>query len=362
MKRGNKERSGVNPGLETEIKTADNKIVKGIAPVIVSASRSTDIPAFFAKWFFNRLEQGYVKWINPFNWNKSQYISFENARVVVFWTKNAKPIIPYLDKLDEKGINYYFQHTINDYEAEELEPNVPPISVRIATIKALAEKIGKERVIWRFDPLILSEKLTVPELLKKVRVLGNKLLPYTNKLVFSYADIAIYKKVQNNLVRDIPGLYNRNNVLAAEFTTEQKIEFAEGIQKVLAEWKKVNPDFSIATCAEDIDLRKYDIAHNKCIDDELMIKLFKTDKTLMHFISFDENQKLLFDTRPNLKDKGQRKDCGCIISKDIGSYNTCNHLCTYCYANTSRKIVTSNQNRMQENSESILGCTSNELN
>ena len=349
-----------NPLKDIEIKTDDGKIVKGIAPIIISASRSTDIPAFFSKWFFNRLEKGYVKWINPFNRLTPQYISFENTRIVIFWTKNPKPILPYLEKLNEKGINFYFQYTINDYDAENFEPNVPPISERIETIKELSEKIGKEKVIWRFDPLILNEKLNVRELLKKVWHLGNKLLPYTDKLVFSYADIEEYKKVQNNLIKDNPNSFNKNNVLASEFTKEQKIEFAIGLQKILVEWKKVNPNFKVATCAEDVELRNYEIEHNKCIDDELMIKLFKSDKKLMSFIGFEENQKMLFDTRPNLKDKGQRKACGCIISKDIGSYNTCNHLCTYCYANTSRKVVTSNQNVIKENSESILDCSSNE--
>lgn len=342
---------------EINITTDDGKVVKGIAPAIISASRSTDIPAFFSKWFFNRLEKGYVKWINPFNRNTPQYISFKNTRVVVFWTKNAKPIIPYLEKLDKLGINYYFQHTVNDYEAEKFEPNVPSLEERIETIKTLSDKIGKEKIIWRFDPLILTDKLQVRDLLKKVWFLGNRLLPFTDKLVYSYADISDYKKVQNNLVKDNPDLFNKENVLKSEFNKEQKIEFATGMQKILIEWKKINPNFRIATCAEDIELKNFDIEHNKCIDDELMIKLFRSDKKLMSFIGFDENQKLLFDTRPNLKDKGQRKACGCIISKDIGSYNTCNHLCTYCYANTSRKVVSTNQNVIDEFSESILDCS-----
>lgn len=342
----------------TEIITDEGQIVKGIAPIIISASRSTDIPAFFSKWFFNRLDKGYVKWINPFNRDTPQYISFEATRIIIFWTKNAKPIIPYLEKLDERGIHYYFQHTINDYDNEKFEPNVPPLNERMDTIMELAGKIGKNKIIWRFDPLILTDKLTVRDLLKKIWFLGNKLLPFTEKLVYSYADISEYKKVQNNLIRDNPTSFNKNNVLSSEFNKDQKIEFAIGIQKILAEWKKTNPSFTIATCAEDIELKNYNIEHNKCIDDELMIKLFSTDKKLMSFIGYDDKQKLLFNTRPNLKDKGQRKACGCIISKDIGSYNTCNHLCTYCYANTSRKVVKSNQNIIIEDSESILDCSS----
>jgi len=343
---------------ETEILTDEGKIVKGIAPIIISASRSTDIPAFFSKWFFNRLEKSYVKWINPFNRDTPQYISFKAVRIIIFWTKNANPIIPYLHILEERGINYYFQYTINDYDEEKFEPNVPPLNERIETIKELAQIIGKDKIIWRFDPLIITDKLTVRELLKKVWYLGNKLLPFTNKLVYSYADISEYKKVQNNLIKDNPLSFNKSNVLSAEFTKDQKIEFAIGIQKILTEWKKTSPSFTIATCAEDIELSSYGIEHNKCIDDELMIRIFSADKKLMSFIGFDENQKLLFNTRPNLKDKGQRKACGCIISKDIGSYNTCNHLCTYCYANTSRKVVKSNQGNLIEDSESILDCPS----
>lgn len=344
-----------NPWNKTELITEDGQNVEAIAPVIISASRSTDLPAFFSKWFFNRLEKGYVKWTNPFNRNTPQYVSFENMRVVVFWTKNPKPIIPYLKKLDEQNIHYYFQYTVNDYEKEGFEPNVPNLKNRIETFKKLSQTIGKEKVIWRFDPLLLTEKLSPRDLLKKIWYLGNQLLPYTNKLVFSFADISDYKKVQNNLVKDHPECYTKDNVLLAEFSKEQKQEFAQGMQRILKEWRQKNPNFNIATCAEDIDLSQYDIEHNKCIDDDLMIQLFKADKKLMSFLGYYDTQQNLFGLKPNLKDKGQRKSCGCIISKDIGSYNTCNHLCTYCYANTSRKVVKGNLYKLDEHAESILG-------
>ena len=349
-----------NSWKEVEIMTDSGLMVKGIAPVILSASRSTDIPAFFSKWFFNRLEKGYVKWINPFN-RIPQYVSFQHVRVIVFWTKNPKPVIPYLNQLDEKDIHYYFLYTVNDYDTEEFEPNVPPLFERIEAMKELSAKIGKERVIWRFDPLILTEKITVEKLLEKVWLLGNKLIPYTDKLIFGWINISPYKKVQRNLVKDFPHIFNKNNLFSFEFTPQQKIDFAQGMQKILAEWRKINSNFNIASCSETLDLQQYGIEHNRCIDDELMIKLFRTDKKLMDFLGFDENRETLFPARPNLKDKGQRKSCKCIVSKDIGFYNTCNHLCTYCYANASRKIVTSNQNLLKEDEESILDDKSNLL-
>ena len=124
--------------------------VEATAPIIISASRSTDIPAFYAKWFFNRLAKGYCVWYNPFN-KKPMYISFKNVKAIVFWTKNPKPILPYLKELDERGIHYYFQVTLNDYVKEGFEPNVPSVEQRVETFKQLSEMIGKEKVIWRFD-------------------------------------------------------------------------------------------------------------------------------------------------------------------------------------------------------------------
>ena len=128
--------------------TDSGKIVEATAPVIISASRSTDIPAFYAKWFFNRLAKGYCAWYNPFNQQK-MYISFSKCKVIVFWTKNPKPIIPYLHILYEMGIHYYFQVTLNDYTKEGFEPNVPSVDERIETFKQLSDMVGKEKVAVR---------------------------------------------------------------------------------------------------------------------------------------------------------------------------------------------------------------------
>ena len=116
----------------------NGEVVEGVAPVIISASRSTDIPAFFARWFINRLAKGYCVWYNPFN-QQPMYISFKNTKAVVFWTKNPEPIIQYLPELDAKGIHYYFQYTLNDYEVEGFEPNVRPLEERIETFKNLSK-------------------------------------------------------------------------------------------------------------------------------------------------------------------------------------------------------------------------------
>ena len=130
----------------------DGRVVTASCPIIVSASRATDIPAFFSKWFENRFRAGYMRWTNPFNANQVDYISFCDTRVFVFWSKNPRPLIPFLSEIDAKGINFYLQFTVNDYERENLEPNVPPLSARIDTFRELVEKVGRKRVIWRFDP------------------------------------------------------------------------------------------------------------------------------------------------------------------------------------------------------------------
>jgi len=345
---------------DVAIKRDNGDVVTGKAPVIISASRSTDIPAFFTKWLMNRIEKGYCVWYNPFNKSKPYYVSFKNAKVFVFWTKNPKPLMPFLKELDNRGIHYYFQFTLNDYELEGFEPSLPKLEQRVETFKNLSNLIGKDKVIWRFDPLILSNQLTVMDLLKKIYYLGNKIKGYTGKLVFSLVDVMAYKKVQNNLIRD-SAYFSRSNIFKAEFTNEDTNELASGLQKIHQSWKDGGWAIQLATCGEKIDLSKYGILHNKCVDDDLLREQFNSDNELMYFLDFGKlpiKAYELFSSdnikKKTLKDKGQRIECGCIVSKDIGMYNTCRHNCVYCYANTSLKIVEKNFSKHNLDSESII--------
>lgn len=346
--------------------TQSGQSVEASAPVIISASRSTDIPAFYADWFINRLREGYVVWRNPFN-QQPLYISFKNAKVVVFWTKNPKPLMPYLHELDERGIHYYFQFTLNDYEHEGFEPNVPSVAERIETFRGLSQKIGKDRVIWRFDPLIVTQNLSPRDLLIKVWNVGNQLKGFTNKLVFSFIDILGYRKVQSNLVKET-NQFSKDTIDKAEFAQEQMNEIAAGLAKCRDCWKSEGWDLELSTCGEQIDLNQYGISHNRCVDGELMKRLWPEDNELIYYLNYGklpDNDSLfgLDFSQPALspekiKDKGQRKVCGCMVSKDIGQYNTCRHLCVYCYANASKELVEKNYqqaNATDWTSETITG-------
>ena len=318
-----------------------SKIKNGLNPVIMSASRSTDIPAFYADWFLERLRAGFSVWVNPFNQERYR-VSFADTRMIVFWSKNPKPMLERLDEVESLGFRqYYFQFTLNDYVAEGLEPNVPSVAERIDTFRRLAGRIGKERIIWRFDPLLLSDSLTVGVLLEKIATIGHELHGATEKLVFSFADIQTYRKVSKNL----------SGTNCREFSSEEKIEFAKGLRDV-----NLSLGLEMATCAEDIDLSEYGIKHNKCVDDDLMVRLFHDDVKLMDFIGAEYDMIDGWTIKKSKKDKGQRKACGCIVSKDIGMYNTCPHLCRYCYANSSDSIVQRNYTKHLQNlfSDSLI--------
>ena len=342
------------------VTTDSGNKVEASAPVIISASRSTDIPAFFSKWFFYRLEKGYCTWINPFNQQK-QYISFSKCKVIVFWTKNPEPIIPYLYILDKLGIHYYFQVTINDYVKEGLEPNLPTIETRIETFKKLSNLIGPDRIIWRFDPILICSAISPRSILTKVWRIGNQLKGYTRKLVFSFVDIKAYRKVQNNLIKET-SLFTKDSVEYGEGTDTQRQEIIEGLCKLRDIWENDGWDLTMATCAESLNLDEYGIEHNRCIDGELMEKVFGDDKDLVYYIHTGKlPEPNLFgeipynpETHKDLKDKGQRKLCGCMISKDIGMYNTCRHFCVYCYANTSCRVVMENAKKHSDENESII--------
>ena len=347
-----------------QIRRENGENVKAQAPIIVSASRSTDIPAFYADWFFHRLKVGYSAWTNPFNGVKS-YVSYQNTRFIVFWSKNPKPLLQHLDYLKERNIGCYIQYTLNDYEKEGLERGVPILSERVDTFKLLVDKLGKGRIIWRFDPLLLTDDISIDALLTKIEYIGNQLQGYTEKLVFSYADILSYRKVKANL--------EKSHIPYHEWTELQMLEFAEKLAELNKKWS-----YKLATCGEKVDLQQFGIEHNHCVDDALIIRFAYEDKKLMDFLKvktfpmpvpnlFGESESLPNDaiilpnntyaTHGDNRDKGQRLFCGCIVSKDIGEYNTCPHLCEYCYANTSKEVAVRNwkEHRMNQFGETIKG-------
>lgn len=329
-----------------QIQRDNDMMAEAQAPVIISASRSTDIPAFYADWFFHRLKVGYSAWTNPFNGVKS-FVSYEKCRFIVFWSKNPKPLLDHLDELKEKSIGCYIQYTLNNYEKEGLEKGVPPLEERIDTFKRLVDQLGQGRVIWRFDPLILTDSISMEDLLQKVERIGDQLSGYTEKLVFSYADIALYKKVKANL--------EKSHVNYAEWKTAQMEEFAQRLSELNQKWH-----YQLATCGEKIDIEQYGIQHNRCVDDDLMIRFAYHDKALMDFLGVEVKESL-FGTeivkKKDNRDKGQRQFCGCIVSKDIGEYNTCPHLCEYCYANASKEKAVENyrKHKMNPLGETITG-------
>lgn len=269
--------------------------------------------------------------------------------------------MPYLHILDEMGIHYYFQVTLNDYTKEGFEPNVASVEERIETFKNLSDTIGREKVIWRFDPLIITSTIGSRELLTRIWHIGNKLKGYTNKLVFSFVDVKAYRKVQNNLVKETI-FFTKEDVDNAEANYAQRIEIVQGLKKIREAWHDQGWDVEMATCAEDIDLESYGIEHNRCIDGELMKRIFADDEELVYYLhTLKWAERDMFGNLPpipkkekKVKDTGQRKICGCMVSKDIGMYNTCRHFCVYCYANTSKECVLRNAEKHNENSESII--------
>lgn len=342
------------------VRLDNGEMAKATFPVVVSASRSTDIPAFYTDWFFNRLEKGYSAWTNPFNGVKS-YVGYAETKFIVFWSKNPRPLLTHLQELKRKGIGCYIQFTLNDYEEEGLERGVPPLTERIETFKLLVKELGVGAVVWRFDPLILTDKIDMDKLLQKIENIGDKLYGYTEKLVFSFADIESYAKVRNNL--------HRGNIAYIDWTPEQMIEFA---QRLVQLNKSKGWNFELATCGETADLDG--VEHNHCVDDRLMVRFGYHSPELLKFLGAEiidtQNSGNLFAKfeqveipedaialdngkyaiiRKNNKDKGQRIACGCMKSKDIGEYNTCPHLCEYCYANSSKEIAVRNWHQHKYN-------------
>jgi len=283
---------------------------KTISPLIITASRATDIPAFYSNWFFNRLSEGYFMWKNPFN-GQEYKILLNELRLIVFWSKNPKPIVEKLHLLDQRNLHYMFQFTLNDYEREGFECDVPALKHRIESFKMLSMMLGKNRMVWRFDPLILSDQIDFSLLLLKVKQIGEQIHQFTTKLIVSFLEPDKYLKVKRNLLRSSHHI--------RYFTSDEKKQLVLELKKLCTEW---GIDFGI--CADEMDFSEFGIQKNKCVDERLIQKAFSTDVDFIKQLS-----------QLAIKDKGQRKFCNCIPSKDIGQYNTCIHACLYCYATIS---------------------------
>ena len=275
--------------------------------MIISASRRTDIPSFYSDWFFNRIREGFVLVRNPMNIHQISRIKITPEVIdgIVFWTKNPLPMLNRLNEL--KNYTYYFQFTITPYD-KDIEPNLLSNNSEIlATFKRLSEMIGVDRVIWRFDPIMLNEKYTMEYHTQSFRNIAKELHNYTRKVTISFID------------EDYRGVKRNTKELALQrLSIEAQTELGATLACIAHDY-----ELSIDTCAEKIDLQQFGIGHARCIDEKLFGKLL--------------NCNLNID-----KDKNQRLECACITSIDIGMYNTCRNGCRYCYANYSQKSVERN--------------------
>lgn len=271
--------------------------------MIISASRRTDIPTYYSDWFFNRLKEQYVLVRNPNSIHQVSRIDLNPDLVdgIVFWTKNPIPMMGRLSELNP--YNYYFQFALNAYSTD-VEPNIPSKNdVLIPAFKDLSRKIGKDRVIWRYDPIFLNDKYTMEYHCTYFKKLVQFLGDYTEKCTVSFIDL------YNKTIR------NTRTLNIKEPTLEQKLELLYKFS-ITAEKAGIYID----TCSENLDTRGLNIPHASCID----CKRFEKLGTLALAID---------------KDPYQRKECGCVASIDIGAYNSCLNGCLYCYANFNKTLV-----------------------
>lgn len=263
--------------------------------MILSVSRRTDIPNYYADWFINRIREGFLYVKNPMNDHQVSRIDLSPELVdcIVFWTKNPANLMKYLDELDR--YMYYFQFTITPYD-KDMERNIPDKEkVIIPCFKELSERLGKERVIWRYDPIVFTDKYTEEFHLDAFGRMAESLSGYTEKCVISFVD----------LYRKNSAMLNKEEKKKSD---EELIQFAGKICKIAGENKMI-----MASCSEKIDLSGVGIEHNCCIDRGIIEKLIGCR----------------LDVK---KDKNQRPECGCVESVEVGKYNTCRNGCTYCYA------------------------------
>lgn len=274
--------------------------------MILSVSRRTDVPNYYSDWFINRLKEGFLYVRNPMNTHQISRINLspEVIDCIVFWTKNPANMLGKLEYLQDYA--YYFQFTLTGY-GRDIEPNLPDKRKElIPAFQKLSEKIGKEKVIWRYDPILLSDKYTADYHLRAFEEIAGNLAGYTEKAVISFVDL--YEKTWRN-----------TRGLGIRLATEKEM------MGLAAEMARIASKYNleIESCAEQWDFQKVGIQRGSCIDKKLIERIIGCRLT-------------------GQKDKNQRKECGCFESVEVGAYNTCLNGCRYCYANFSDEKVKEN--------------------
>lgn len=287
--------------------------------MILSVSRRTDIPNYYSDWFISRVKEGFLYVRNPMNAHQISRIDLSPDVVdcIVFWTKNPANMIEKLEYL--KNYVYYFQFTLTGY-GKDVEPKLPSKREElIPTFKRLSEKIGKEKVIWRYDPILVSKRYTMDYHLRAFEEIANNLADYTEKVVISFVDL--YLKTQRNT----------KELDIKQMTNEEMISLAGKMAQIASKYNLI-----IESCAEQINLQEVGIQHGSCIDKKLI-------------------ERILGCRLVGEKDKNQRGECGCFESVEIGAYNTCLNGCKYCYANFNDNKVKDNVKLYDKDSALLCG-------
>ena len=284
--------------------------------MIINTGCRTDIPAFYSEWLINRIKEGFVYVRNPYY--KSQVTKYNLSPDVVdclaFCTKNPEPMLKYLDEL-----NVYKQYwfvTITPY-GKDIEPLVPDKEKVIESFKRLSEHIGVESIHWRYDPIFIGNGFDVKKHIEEFVKMAKKLKGYTKNVTISFLDL--YEKVKRNAPNLRPP------------TKEEAIEIGKAFAKIGNE-----NDMVIHSCCEKTYLAEYGIDCKGCMSQEIIEKA--------------TGLKLKPPKRKNI-----RTECNCLMGNDIGAYNTCGHLCKYCYANANATLVRENMKKHNKVSPFLIG-------
>ena len=286
--------------------------------MIIQTGMRTDIPAFYSKWFLNRIKEGYVCVRNPYNPKQvTKYsLSPEVVDLIAFCTKNPLPMLPFLDELKPYG-QYWFV-TITPY-GRDIEPNVPDKETVMEGFKKLSDVVGVDSIGWRYDPIFIDKKHSVEWHISEFEKMAESLAGYTKTCVISFIDI--YKKVERNFQG------------AKEVSKKDRITLGKEFIRIAGKF-----GMTIRPCAEGDELTLYGADCSGCMT-------VNTFETALH-VHLDV---------PKRKTNQRNGQCACLLGVDIGAYDTCEHLCKYCYANSNTRLVKENMKKHNPMSPFLLG-------